>query len=419
MKVLVVNNSKCFTAFVNQKIETTLDLKVITISSFKAAVALVEKSPDFFIAVAGLYLHDANEGEMVDYLLEKKIPVIVFTGKYDDATRDKILSRKVIDYVLKEDTHSIDYLITLIQRIQRNRNIKILVVDDSWAVRKLITGLLEVHQYQVLNADSGQKAMKVIKKNPDIKMMITDYNMPDMNGFDLTREVRRSYSKEELAIIGISAQGCNKLSARFIKNGANDFMTKPFLTEEFYCRVTQNIDIIEYINVIKDASNRDYLTGLYNRRYFFETGEKLYAHAQRNALTIVTAMLDIDFFKKINDSYGHQAGDLVLKRLALILQKRFRTTDIVARFGGEEFCIMVSNMKKKSTFKVFDALRQTIENTRINFEKQDIRISVSIGVCTLVGASLTEMVNKSDELLYQAKHGGRNQVCLVPQESSL
>ncbi|MCP4104390.1 MAG: diguanylate cyclase [Desulfobacteraceae bacterium] len=412
-QILVVDNSKVFASVVAKKIETELNFDVKAVQSYAEAFNLINcGGADYFAAIVGLYIHDAHDGAVVDLVVSRNIPTIVCTGKFNDSARDDILSRKVIDYVLKENVHSVDSIVALVKRITRNKLIKILVVDDSWSVREHICDLLKVHQYDVLKACDGKEAGKILSKHPDVKMVITDYNMPNMDGFKLIKKIRSKYSKEELAIIGISGQGCNKLSAQFIKNGANDFMTKPFLAEEFYCRITQNIEMIEYIKAIRDASNKDYLTGLYNRRYLFESGRKLHANAKRGNLEIAIALIDIDYFKNVNDTYGHDAGDKVLKKISSILRNRFRESDIVSRFGGEEFCIMTTNMDHKHTKNIFDNLRAFIENLEIDVGDKKIKITVSIGICAKLTDSLDKMIKHADIMLYGAKENGRNRIML-------
>ena len=136
------------------------------------------------------------------------------------------------------------------------------------------------------------------------------------------------------------------MSARFIKVGANDFITKPFQPEEFYCRVTQNIDLIEKTQALVDAATKDFLTGLYNRRFFFEKGVGKLERARRERKSVALAMLDIDHFKSVNDTYGHDVGDEVLQVVSKTLQDSARADDLVARLGGEEFCVLMEDINR-------------------------------------------------------------------------
>ena len=412
-QILIVEDSKLFGSVLKNEIETELQLQVTWAKTYGETEELINGKPaQFFISLLDLNLPDAPDGEVVDLVLQHDIPAIVFTGDLTSKVRERIWAKNVIDYILKEGTQSIDYIISLIRRIHKNKTIKVLVVDDTKFYRKVIYELLEIHQYTVLQARNGVEAMQVLKSNPDIAMVLTDYNMPNMDGFELTKTIRSKYRRDEMSIIGLSDQANSFLSAQFIKYGANDFINKPFLNEEFYCRVSQAIEAIEHVNQIKDLSNKDFLTGLYNRRYFFEAGGNLFASAQRKHITISVALLDIDFFKKINDTSGHDAGDLVLQHLSALLQKRFRDTDIVARIGGEEFCILLVNEKREYTYEIFDTLRNAIEASETVVDGKRIQFTISIGVCTNIADSLEEMIKQADLLLYQAKESGRNKVMI-------
>jgi diguanylate cyclase (GGDEF)-like protein len=414
--VLVVEDSKMFANVIAGEIHSRLGFECKITTTLEETRAAVDENPSrYFLAILDLNLPDAHDEEIVDYILSKGIPSIVFTGNFGDDIRERILSKDVVDYVLKESTQDVEYLVRTILRIYKNQSVKVLVVDDSSVTRTLLKSLLVIQKFKVFEAVNGIEGMEVLKQNPDIKLVITDYSMPGMDGFQFVSAIRKKYSLDRLAIIGISAHGSGILSAKFLKKGANDFVNKPFGKEELNCRVNQNIEMLEYIEAIQDASNKDYLTGLYNRRYFFDLGRKMFENARRGNLEMTIAMIDIDHFKKINDTYGHDAGDAALKSVAAFIYDNFRQADLVCRFGGEEFCVLATNMKKEKTFDFFDSLRRQIEAETLhlltsNKQKADVSVSVSIGVTTRLGSSLETTVNSADELLYKAKQSGRNRV---------
>ena len=266
--------------------------------------------------------------------------------------------------------------------------------------------------YNVIEAKNGKDALDQLEKNPDIKLIITDYQMPEMNGFELVSKVRKKYTMDHLAIIGISAHGSGLLSAKFLKKGANDFVTKPFVSEEFFCRINQNIEILEHIEAIQEASNTDYLTGLYNRRFLFDLGKTLYNNVKRKKFTVTIALLDIDFFKRINDTHGHETGDFVLQDISKTLSKNLRGADIICRFGGEEFCIVCTNMSREEASITFERIRNLIKQEKIHTKKAVISLTISIGVTTRIFNSLESAINRADELLYKAKQSGRDRVVI-------
>jgi len=168
------------------------------------------------------------------------------------------------------------------------------------------------------------------------------------------------------------------------------------------------------LNILKekDKANRDFLTGLYNRRYFFDSGEQLFKKAVRNKENIAVAMLDIDKFKNINDTYGHDVGDVSLKEVARILNDNLRDYDLVARFGGEEFCILLENISIQKTQQLFENIRIAFENNIFEVNKDKISYKVSIGICYGIEKDLNTMVKKSDDGLYYCKNNGRNQIAI-------
>jgi len=204
--------------------------------------------------------------------------------------------------------------------------------------------------------------------------VVTDLEMPEMNGIELTNELRKKYSREQLAIIGISGAENGSHSARFIKNGADDFLRKPFCPEEFYCRITQNIESLNNITQIQHAANTDYLTDLSNRRAFFHNANQRIAEYSKRHVPHSLAVLDIDHFKKVNDIYGHDVGDQVLKVFALYMRKHFGSGDT------------------------------------------EISITVSLGVVFDSNEELSKQMNEADNALYLAKDHGRNQIVISGAE---
>ncbi|MBF0452446.1 MAG: diguanylate cyclase [Candidatus Magnetomorum sp.] len=411
-RILVVEDNKAVAKLISSRITSELDFITKVAHSYEDAQAILNENDSFFIAILDLNLPDAPDGEIVDLVLSKEIPSIVLTGTLDDELRKRILSKNVVDYIVKEGMHAIDYVIHLIKRLRNNRNIKALVVDDTATFRLLISRMLELHKFNVITANDGIDALEKIKQHSDIKLILTDYEMPNMNGFELVSELRKDFSKDMMAIIGLSANTSETLSAQFLKKGANDFLSKPFLNEEFYCRVTQNVEIIELIHEIREASIRDYLTGLYNRRYLYEIGNNLHSNAMRDNLAIAVGMVDIDFFKKINDAYGHDVGDQALKHVAGLLTEHVRKTDVVSRCGGEEFCVILTNVDRQRALLVFGKIRKMIEKSEIQADGKMIKMTISVGVCTSIKKSLESMIKAADELLYEAKESGRNRVVI-------
>lgn len=362
----------------------------------------------YFAALADLNLPDAPEGEVVDFILSHKVPCIVLTGSYSEERREKLLMMGIVDYVVKESRFSYAYAIKLIQRLTLNEFIKVLVVEDSVTARKYVKTLLEQHLFQVLEADNGVQALQMYKQHPEIRLIITDYHMPEMDGFELVRQIRMQSDKSDLAIIGLSSMDKGALSAKFIKNGANDFLQKPFFPEELHCRVIHNLESIEQIQALNEAANRDYLTQLYNRRYLFSAGEDIYQNAHQGK-PLAVAMMNVDNFKTINDQYGHEASDALLIHMGDLVSESF-SRFLTARLDGETFCVLLPGLSPQQALTLMEQFRLRVEDQGVYFGDLYFDTSISVGIAAHLGDSLDDMINRADDCLYRAKDTGGNHV---------
>jgi len=363
----------------------------------------------YFCAVVDFILPDAPTGEAVPCTIAADIPTIVMTGNLDETTRNIVEKHPIIDYITKENKQAYQYLEKQLARLPRNEQILVLVVDDSAATRHHICNLLTRHKYQTIEAVDGVDALKVLAENPQISVIITDNEMPNMNGDELCVEIRRLYSNDEKAVIGISAYDTLHLSTRFLKSGADDYLRKPFNNEEFYCRLSQNVDMLENIKTIRLQANTDYLTKLPNRRYFFGEANNHLKAAKMSDTSVSLAMIDIDHFKSINDNYGHDAGDEVLKGLSQCMAKYFGD-NLVGRFGGEEFAVYFADQDPQESLQRLEKFRLFVEKHSSEFSKDHIKFTLSIGFHNGPIYSLDELIKQADLKLYQAKDSGRNKL---------
>ena len=247
-KVLLVEDTRFFASAVTKSIEERTDLQVVVAATLAETKAILKaRAEEFSLAILDLHLPDAMDGEVVDYVVTHEIPILVFTAEVSEVTQEDVLSKKVIDYVIKDGPASLYRLAALIERLHANRNIKVLAVDDSRTARNYVCDLLRQYQFQVVDAKTGEEALDVLKEHEDIRLIITDHNMSGMSGVDFVKEVRRTFPDRKHAIIGMSTSGSRSLSARFLKHGADDFLNKPFLREEFFCRVSRNVELLERI----------------------------------------------------------------------------------------------------------------------------------------------------------------------------
>lgn len=409
-KVLIIDDDNTVLRFLKDLISVKFHFPCESAKSMEEAKVHLANSDEYVIALVDIHLPDAPDGECVDLVIKHDIPVIVMTGSASTDLEERMLKKDILDYVNKDNARSFDYAMRMVQFVYGFAGSEILLVDDSKTSRLQMNISLSKLPLIIHEADDGIDALQKLKEHPSIQLIITDKNMPNMTGIELIQAVRKTYRMSELAIIGISASSAPMMSVDFLKNGANDFITKPFVPEELFSRVISSLEMIYYIKLAEDSAVTDFLTGLHNRKYLYETGKKLYENAKRETLSIVVAMVDIDHFKKINDRYGHEAGDLALKLLGDLFIKEFRDSDIVTRYGGEEFCVILTNTQMKYATEVMKNVCLKVEKMLIELNNISFRMTLSVGMSDKVLGSFDQMIASADEKLYQAKNEGRNRV---------
>jgi len=410
-RILVIEDNKTLANLIAKKISVELDVEVDVAYNMSEA-KLFLKGYKYFLTLSDINLPDAPNGEIVDYVIKTGNHVIILTSNIDKNFRKKMFEKNIIDYIYKSGVEDINYIISNIKRLIKNSKHKVMVVDDSVVFRKQMKDMLENLFFKVVTVAHGEEAINLLEStNDDISLVLTDYNMPVMNGLELTSEIRKNYKKSDLSVIALSGKSDDEEIALFLKSGANDFIKKPFSKEEFSCRINNSIEALENIQEITNQAIRDFLTGLYNRRYFFKEVSKYFNDAIENGESFSIAMVDIDHFKKINDTYGHDTGDKVIVKLADLLRSETSKDDIVARFGGEEFCILLKDISSEKAIDSMERIREKVENSVMFSDKdEEIRYTISIGLATTYENTLDDTVNEADMHLYSAKEGGRNQV---------
>jgi PleD family two-component response regulator len=244
-RILLAEDSNVFTSMIGTRLMELFGIEVEICRNFEELqVAYDRSSEPVTLAISNINLPGAENGEALEYLVDLSIPTIVFTGTFHEETRDKLLTKDIVDYILKDNVFAVEMLAESVCRFLTNHRHHVLIVDDSPTARALLSSRLKRYNFRVSVAENGAKALEILKKNPDIGLVVTDYNMPDIDGFELTRRIRSVRGSHELRIIGVSSSSNRLLSARFLKAGGNDFMLRPFIDEEFYCRVNQNLDTL-------------------------------------------------------------------------------------------------------------------------------------------------------------------------------
>lgn len=404
-KVLILEPNESATQLIASHIVVDMEMEVLYLPSLDTVEHVVNEHAQEIVAIIVNIEYCAALTALSDNL-----PLIIITNGVPLSARTLFESKNVLDFVNDYTGHNVEYIIHLLKRVKHQNQIKILVADDELLHRNLICYLLTNNGFIVLDTKSVENAFKCIQDDPQIKMLILDSNLPKTGGITLINQLRQRYSKSELCIIVMVHEENTTQAVMALRSGANDCINKPFRIEEFHIRLMQNMQLMEAYEELRATAQRDFLTNLFNRRHFFDIAKKLYENYKRENIHILIAMLDIDHFKSINDTYGHAIGDIAIVKLANILIEHTRSTDIVARFGGEEFCILSTFSNATQGQEIYERIRQIVEQSTIQCEQGSFSYTISIGVTQQAGDNLEAMINEADLLLYKAKNSGRNKV---------
>lgn len=307
----------------------------------------------------------------------------------------------------------------------------VLIVEDNESIAELERRHLEKDGFEVLIADKGTRAMELIGGSSRPSILIIDYHLPDMSGVDLMQKIKDRGLN--IPSIVVTAAGNEQVAVSAMKLGAMDYIVKDretikqlpascrdvlkrFNMEQENARLieqmhTLNMELLETNRRLDDISKRDELTGIFNRRYLMESLSYETSRSGRYAMPLSFVLLDLDHFKRINDTCGHTTGDLVLRQFAGAISERVRKTDIFGRYGGEEFGIVLTNTHANSAMIIAEDIRALIENYSFGYEHSPLKVTTSAGVAGFVkGMKKEELIELADRGLYQAKNSGRNRV---------
>lgn len=288
----------------------------------------------------------------------------------------------------------------------------ILITDDNPNNIKVAGSTIATIGYKIAIAQSGKDAIEFArKKQPDL--IILDIMMADMDGFTVCRKLKEDIETVDIPVIFLTAKNDNETIRKGFEIGAVDFITKPFNTHELLARVKVHAELQQHKKALKRLASIDELTGLDNRRVFFEKATNELLRVERYKRSLSVMLYDIDNFKRINDTYGHPFGDVVLRHVAEITKQTFREVDMFGRIGGEEFAVMVPETNLEGAITAAERFRKAIEELEIKAENGDIvKLTISLGVSMYPsnGCDLLTLIKAADIALYQAKHNGKNQI---------
>ena len=285
----------------------------------------------------------------------------------------------------------------------------VLVVDDDPDKRMILTIALEMAGYEVRNANDGEAGLAAVESyQPDL--IVTDVMMPKMDGYELARRVRANPLTRFIPIIIQTAARSEAQDARRgAEVGALGYITDPLDIDLLLARVHTLLDFKRYLDTCEEAAFTDHLTGLANRRRFERQLEREVTRTLRYGRPFCLLMLDIDHFKQVNDTYGHEAGDEAIRQLSKTLQAGTRGIDLAARIGGEEFAVILTETNFEVGVEVAERLRQAIKQEEIPTVGH---ITASFGVVEFPACAQTgrDLLMVADAAMYEAKRQGRDRV---------
>jgi len=296
---------------------------------------------------------------------------------------------------------------------------KVLIIDDSRLIAHVAKTILSKRGHEIIVAEDGLTGLETAKsEQPDI--ILLDLIMPIMDGYQVCQGLKEESSTKEIPVIMLTSKAEPTDKVKGLEMGALDYVTKPFDEGELVARVNTQLRLKELREALEEKNqqlqelaNRDGLTELFNHRYFHEQLSKDFLRARRYHESLSCILLDIDYFKRFNDTHGHQTGDVVLRTLGLLIQDSIRDSDFAARYGGEEFALVLYHSDEPAALDVAQRLRQAVQQCEVRRGDKVLHVTISVGVATFPNEAIHDsktLIECADKALYRAKDSGRNRV---------
>ncbi len=300
---------------------------------------------------------------------------------------------------------------------------RVLVADDSSSSRALLTNLLSSWGYEVTQCTDGQRAWSLLSRSDAPQLAILDWMMPGLDGLEVCRRLRAAETERHAYVFLVTARSHGDEMLEGLEAGADDYLVKPFEPAQLRVRLRHGERVVQLQRALIDArealrdqASRDPLTGLMNRRAFDDAAAKELSRAQRAESPMALLMIDLDHFKRVNDTLGHPAGDSVLVETAARLRAVVRESDHVARFGGEEMVVLLPDCAPRDALLVAERVRRAIARAPIGTRAGAVRVTASVGVAVSPQGreGLPSLIARADAALYRAKNTGRDRAVLAP-----
>ena len=298
---------------------------------------------------------------------------------------------------------------------------RVLIADDNIASTQTFAVLLRYWGYEPITVHDGLRALEVLRSPDAPSLAVLDWIMPGLNGIDICREIRKGVDRPYTYVVLVTGRGGKEQMIDGLKSGADDYLVKPVDPNELHARLSTGkriLDLQEQLlatqRLLRDQATRDGLTGLWNRAMILEILDRELARSRRENAPVGVIMADLDHFKDINDTHGHLAGDQVLRQVGQRLLNCLRPYDMVGRYGGEEFLIVLPGCTAEASVTLAERLRKCVEVEPVMEENGVIPITVSLGIADWDGDMPGKtLLRAADGALYQAKKAGRNKAILA------
>ena len=389
--------------------------ETVLFSAPEALLTVAQETPPSLI-IADIMLNEGKQAGIdvvssINAALDEPVPTIFVSSRTDFEARLEAVRAGGCAYFNKP--LSIESLIDMMDEltaVERPQPFRVLVVDDSESQASFYANILMQAGMETQSVNDPMRVLDVIKEyTPELVLM--DMYMPYCSGVELAAVIRQQSAYLALPIVFLSAETDRNIQLEAMRLGGDDFLTKPIKSSELIASVSIRA---ERYRLISSRMSQDSLTGLLNHRRLMEDLHNEMARAKRHGDKISFAMLDIDHFKWVNDNHGHAVGDHVIKSLARLMKQRLRSTDIIGRYGGEEFAIILPQTSSEEAVPVIEEIRAHFAVLEHQVGEQSFTVTLSGGIATFPPmASAGELREAADQMLYQAKHNGRNQVVAV------
>jgi two-component system cell cycle response regulator len=300
----------------------------------------------------------------------------------------------------------------------------VLIADDSLVIRAVVRDGLENEGYRVVEAVDGLAAVELCREDPP-DVVLLDVEMPGLDGFEVLTELKRDSELRDIPVVFLTSRSTMKDVVAGLRGGAHDYLKKPFEGAELLARVAAASHVKELQDQLQqrnaeleELSRVDSLTGLYNRRHLEQELTRRHSDSLRYGYPLSLVLFDLDHFKQVNDTYGHSAGDQVLRTFAGRLRRELRAGDVAGRWGGEEFLVILPHTDLEGAFTVAERIRSATAAERVAADDQSIAVTISGGCALGPEESPEAMVKLADIRLYQAKLSGRNQIATTGPPAS-